>query len=312
MAADMTDWDGSELNDVLGDFLKSFAAKSGNATDGEWLLEHLRLSLPEKGESELKKIRDVVVENIRQHGEKLRSLGKAKSRGMSRESWVGSCLRSGDQNWDDGALESAALEISRSADDVALKSLDVEKSPGSGAIAPIAGIAGKLRSAPDGVKAAVAGALETLVERGKLNLFHGMSAEAAADIAHIAVENVNIFVLAGTGELTQEEALEKSGDVAAETSVGQIERIDIAQKGWELGCSIGETVLGPIGAAVTGALGAAIGYAAGAEIGGTIRKGTQKIRDFAKKYLLESFTSGRVQHGVPEWRLDQMKNARTA
>ena len=277
------------LNAALRDFLAGYAAKAGDVPDGDWLLARLQLSLPEKGEDELKRICDTIITPLRRHGEAMRSLEAAKSQGRSRESWVAARLRKGGGRDGDGgcAVDAVARDISQSAGRAALEALMGGAGPSGGAFAPVAGAAEKLRSAPEGVKAAVAGALETAIERGNIpQLPKGTPAEEAADIAHIAVENVNILVLVGSGELSPEEGLERAGDVAAETAVSQMERVEAAKKGWELGSSLGGRVFGPVGKAVAGAVGAAIGYAAGPEISQNFKEGVRRLGDFARKYVL--------------------------
>ena len=143
-----------------------------------------------------------------------------------------------------------------------------------------------LKSGASGVKTVVAGALETVVERGMLKaLPKGIAPETATDLAHVAVENVRIFTDVASGELNPAEAVERAGDVAVAAVCTQVEEVaqkSGAQIGMEVGARIG-SVFGPTGALVGGAIGGAVGWCAGTKVGQAVTKGAKKVYGYLKE-----------------------------
>ena len=128
-----------------------------------------------------------------------------------------------------------------------------------------------------GVKTATAGALKAASEKGILKVIpKGTKGSTFANIAFVAIENVNVLGKVATGELTAKEGL----DAMEQTTASCVAGIAASTKGAAIGATIG-SVLGPVGTAVGGFIGGTIGYMAGSKVAQTVVKGVQKVRDKA-------------------------------
>ncbi|MBR1419068.1 MAG: hypothetical protein IJ576_08905 [Synergistaceae bacterium] len=316
-----------DLNALLGDFITSYAAKPANVSDYDWLMSRLKISLPDKSGSELKEICDAVMNSLKRHDEVSKSLEQAKSRGMSREHWLAAQIKkitkdmsgaeaaeymrniqealsgieakisgksqpaknlysSGD--WDDDAIGGVSVGISSISDNIGVSTIINYDEPQNFDLKKLdLNLENKA-----GVKAAVAGALVTASESGKIaEIPAGTPPEELADIANISVENTDILISVSSGELSPEEGIERAGDIVAETVEVQSERFENAARGFEIGQTIGR-VLGPAGVTIGGCIGAAVGYVYGAEINAAIQKGRKKFIDYARKNFINPLVKG--------------------
>ena len=320
-----------DLNALLGDFITNYAAKPANVSDYDWLMSRLKNSLPDKSGSELKEICDAVMNSLKRHDEVRKSLEQAKSRGMSREHWLATQIKkitkdmsgaeaaeymkniqealsgieakiSGQSqparnlysngDWDDDAIGGISGGISSISDNIGVSTIINYDEPQNFDLKKLdLNLENKA-----GIKTAVAGALVTACEDGKIaDIPAGTPPEELADIANVSIENNYIFISISSGELSPEEGIEKAGDVVAETVEVQSERFEHAKKGFEIGQSLSK-VLGPAGVAIGGVIGAAVGYACGPEINAAIQEGRKKLIDCARKNFINP-----VVKGVKDW-----------
>lgn len=134
-----------------------------------------------------------------------------------------------------------------------------------------------------GVKAAAAGAIKVGIEKEVIKVIpKGTPAGTIANIAFVAVENTKVLGKMATGELSVKEGIDK----IEQTTVSTVAGLATMGKGAAIGATVG-TVLGPVGMAVGGFVGGTVGYMAGSKVGEAVIKGTQKIRDGAKKVVKE-------------------------
>ena len=85
--SDITPEEGKAVAKTLSEFITSYSKKGEGTSDEDWLLTQFKVSMPDRDEEELTRMRDEIIEGVRQQEEAKKSLNKALSRGMSRESW---------------------------------------------------------------------------------------------------------------------------------------------------------------------------------------------------------------------------------
>lgn len=136
-----------------------------------------------------------------------------------------------------------------------------------------------LRTGADsGVKAATAGALKVVSEKGILSVIpQGTPASVITNIACVAIEDAKILAKVANGDITMAEAL----DMMGRTSVAMVYGI-----GWgATGMAIGAAALSwiPIaGPVIGGIVGATVGYVAGSKFGSTLYSGLKKVGNAVK------------------------------
>ena len=102
---EITPEEGKEAASTIAAFLRSYGEKDKDVSDGDWLLEQFKISIPEKNEDELVRTRDEIIEGLQAQEEAKESLNAALSKGMSKESWFArECKKSASAM---SALESA-------------------------------------------------------------------------------------------------------------------------------------------------------------------------------------------------------------
>jgi len=127
-----------------------------------------------------------------------------------------------------------------------------------------------------GLTVAVTGGVTVAVKSGWLgNALKNTPAGRIANAVCIGIENIKILHKFATGELTGEEALNKTGS----TTCSMVGSIALGAKGAALGASLG-TVLGPVGTVLGGLAGGIIGGIAGSSIGEAIWEGGKRIVSF--------------------------------
>lgn len=140
------------------------------------------------------------------------------------------------------------------------------------------------------IKTVVAGALETVAEKGLLSsLPSGTPASVAANISNIAVENVRTFSDLASGKISMSESIEKIGDTAVETVCGFVEST-LQQYGPEAGTMIGGyigSIFSPVGTAVGAFVGNVIGTFAGSKVGQAVTKGVKKVYGYVKENIFK-------------------------
>lgn len=139
-----------------------------------------------------------------------------------------------------------------------------------------------LQSGADaGAKAATAGALKVLAERGALTILpKGTSACAITAIASLAVDNVKVFAQAANGQMSAKEAFYTMEQNTVATIAGTV----VSVEGAAIGATIG-LVLGPVGSFVGGLVGGFIAFMAGSTLGRAVTKAVQQVREVALSYV---------------------------
>ncbi|MDY2797570.1 MAG: hypothetical protein SOV16_00015 [Anaerobiospirillum succiniciproducens] len=139
-----------------------------------------------------------------------------------------------------------------------------------------------LQSGADaGAKAATAGALKVLAERGALTILpKGTSACAITAIASLAVDNVKVFAQAANGQMSAKEAFYTMEQNTVATIAGTV----VSVEGAAIGATIG-LVLGPVGSFVGGLVGGYIGFMAGSTLGRAVTKAVQQVHEVALSYV---------------------------
>lgn len=135
-----------------------------------------------------------------------------------------------------------------------------------------------LKSGADaGAKAATAGALKVLAERGALTILpKGTSACAITAIVSLAVDNVKVFAQAANGKMSAKEAFYTMEQNTVATIAGTV----VSVKGAAIGL-----VLGPVGSFVGGLVGGYIGFMAGSTLGRAVTKVVQQVHEVALSYV---------------------------
>lgn len=132
-----------------------------------------------------------------------------------------------------------------------------------------------------GAKAATAGALKVLAERGALTILpKGTSACAITAIASLAVDNVKVFAQAANGQMSAKEAFYTMEQNTVATIAGTV----VSVEGAAIGATIG-LVLGPVGSFVGGLVGGFIAFMAGSTLGRAVTKAVQQVREVALSYV---------------------------
>lgn len=136
-----------------------------------------------------------------------------------------------------------------------------------------------LYAADSGLKIATAGAVSVAADKKVIAISpKAAHAETVANIAGLAVENMQILSQVGSGEISSTDGLvmmKNNTMVTVANTFGQ-------KQGASIGASIG-TAFGPVGTAVGGFIGGAVGKYVGTEIGLDIVSGNSKILSAAKK-----------------------------
>lgn len=132
--------------------------------------------------------------------------------------------------------------------------------------------------ADSGIKAAAAGALKVVSEKGLLKMIPpGTPAYMIANIACVGIENVKILAKVASGEITVSEAL----DLMGRTTTAMIYGL-----GWgSAGALIGAVALSwiPIvGPILGGIVGGTVGYMAGSKFGNALYNGIKKVGSAVK------------------------------
>lgn len=127
-----------------------------------------------------------------------------------------------------------------------------------------------------GIKAAAAGALKVVSEKGVITIIpKGTPPAVIAKIACVSIENAKILAKVANGEITMTEALDLMGRASTTMVYGL---------GWgTTGMAIGAAALSwlPIAAPfVGGIIGATVGYTAGAKFGSAVYSGLKKASSF--------------------------------
>lgn len=221
-------------------------------------------------------------------------------------------------DWDDIKIRDVAKGIAKNAGKSAL--MGVAVGAGSYLVEKIVKkeeIKGKellqksLTSGADfGLKAAVAGALKTAVEKGVLKkiLPPGTPAATCANIAFVAVENVKVAYKVAKGEYTVSEGVEKAAEVTVSTiaglAAGAVGKKWGAAAGAKLGAMIG-TTCGPAGTVVGGFIGGAVGYMAGSAVGKAVANGVSKLVHKGIDYLKSKSSERKANKQINSQRQSQ-------
>ncbi len=132
--------------------------------------------------------------------------------------------------------------------------------------------------ADSGIKAAAAGALKVVSEKGKIALIPpGTPAGIIAQVACVGIENAKILAKVACGELTLTEAL----DMMGRTSTAMVYGMGWGASGMALGAAALSwiPIAGPI---IGGIVGGTIGYMAGTKFGNAVYSGLKKIGSVVK------------------------------
>ena len=127
--------------------------------------------------------------------------------------------------------------------------------------------------ADSGIKAATAGALKVVSEKGVVTIIPpGTPAGVIAQVTCVGIENAKILAKAASGEITLTEALDMMGRTTTAMMYGL---------GWgSTGMAIGAVALSwiPIvGPVIGGVVGGTIGYMAGSKFGSAVYSGLKKV-----------------------------------
>lgn len=136
-----------------------------------------------------------------------------------------------------------------------------------------------------GVKAAVAGSLKVLTEKGLINILPpGTPAGVFGNIAYVGIENIKCLSDIANNKMTLNEGIQKM----QLTTVSTIAGIIAVSKGATIGANIG-LVLGPIGSVLGGLIGSTIGYLAGSTFASTAISVKKKLKSKVKNILQNVF-----------------------
>lgn len=175
------------------------------------------------------------------------------------------------------AADAARVALHNAADDLSVKIMQYGIDSVLGDKSIIAD--SFLYAADSGLKVATAGAVRVAADRQVFYLPpKAAHAETIANIASLAVENMQILSQVGSGEISSTEGMvmmKNNTMVTVANTFGQ-------KQGASIGASIG-TAFGPVGTAVSGFIGGAVGKYVGTEIGLDIVSGNSKILNVAKK-----------------------------
>ncbi len=187
-----------------------------------------------------------------------------------------------DSKWNEYSLSDIALKVVQQAGAASLKALEanldeaaeqeIESGISADVISPIG-------SAMDvGIKVAAAGALNTAYKKGMFEDFlpEDISTQSLSNIAVGAVENVRVFAQAAQGEISVEEAVDK-------TQRNTIARmVDfLADNSDKIGGFVG-SIFGPKGAEIGKKVGKVVKYLATTEVRDFITEGANKVCSFAR------------------------------
>ncbi len=134
-----------------------------------------------------------------------------------------------------------------------------------------------MNGAKTGIKAATSGALEIAKYQSIIPDLTSTPTGVLANIASIAIENVNILRSIANGDVGLSEGLSKIKN----TTVAHISGLFAESFGVTIGAAIG-SVVGPIGTAVGGFVGGAVGKFAGTKVGTAIVSAGKKVCSAAK------------------------------
>lgn len=140
-----------------------------------------------------------------------------------------------------------------------------------------------------GIKAAAAGALKVVSEKGVITIIpKGTPSAVIANIACVSIENAKILAKVANGEITMTEALDLMGRTSTTIVYGL---------GWgATGMAIGAAALSwlPIaGPVVGGIIGATVGYTAGAKFGSAVYSGLKKASSFVISTASKMYNSAK-------------------
>lgn len=138
-----------------------------------------------------------------------------------------------------------------------------------------------------GIKAATAGALKVVSEKGIITIIPpGTPPAIIANIACVGIENAKVLAKAASGEVTMSEAL----DLMRKTSTAMVFGI-----GWgETGMAIGAAALSWIpfvGPVIGGIVGGTIGYMAGSKFGSAVYSGAKKVGNVVKSVAKKAWST---------------------
>lgn len=132
--------------------------------------------------------------------------------------------------------------------------------------------------ADSGIKAATAGALKVVSEKGIISIIPpGTPAGIIANIACVGIENAKILAKVASGELTMSEAL----DLIGKTSTAMVYGLGWGTTSMVIG-AVALSWIPIVGPVVGGIVGGTIGYMAGSKFGSAVYSGLKKVGSVVK------------------------------
>lgn len=136
-----------------------------------------------------------------------------------------------------------------------------------------------------GIKAAAAGALKVVSEKGVITIIpNGTPPAAIANIACVSIENAKILAKVANGEITMTEAL----DLMGRTSTTMVYGLGWGTTGMAIG-AVALSWLPIVGPLVGGIVGATVGYMAGSQFGSVVYSGVKKASSFIKSTASKAY-----------------------
>lgn len=136
-----------------------------------------------------------------------------------------------------------------------------------------------------GIKAAAAGALKVVSEKGVITIIpNGTPPAAIANIACVSIENAKKLAKVANGEITMTEAL----DLMGRTSTTMVYGLGWGTTGMAIG-AVALSWLPIVGPVVGGIVGATVGYMAGSQFGSVVYSGVKKASSFIKSTASKAY-----------------------
>lgn len=276
-----------ELTQLMTRFVQEYSRKPMEQTDSDWLKGQLLKELSGLTESTAAALSQEATNTICAYSQNLSSLLEARARGETSQEWFAGKAAASRKIPEEiapkelrVALEEAVLSGVQGATNAAGYTL-AEKFVTSVSPEVTKVVTDALSSGEaQGLKAAVAGALQVAVEKNQIEqLPVDVPMQLTANLACTAIENTKVLADVADGVLTAGEGLEQIGGHIAvmqyDLGFGEAGRMI----GRELVMQI--PVIGP----VLSEIGGMVGYMAGTKIGEKVRQAAGKVSVMAQKAM---------------------------
>lgn len=91
----LTDKEAAEVRKILERFIKAYKESGEEQENFEWLEKQLKEELPEKSEEEIRKIKNEIVDSVREYNADLKDLNEKMRQGETKEKWFADRMEEG-------------------------------------------------------------------------------------------------------------------------------------------------------------------------------------------------------------------------